>query len=89
MRHSGRRGATTALFQGVFFAGTAVQIVIRAPHGREHEAMPNTHQRVGRAEQALLASMTAVGLLLPLVSTLTASCRGCAADPRVRAPIHS
>lgn len=59
------------LFKALYFAGMVVEVILRTPYARQGRQIPKTDQQVTPAEQALLAGLSVMGLLLPLIYSLT------------------
>ena len=60
------------LFTAVYFGGLVAEIVLRLPHERQRRQIAKTDQRVSPTERGLLAVLSAGGLLIPLIYSLTA-----------------
>lgn len=59
------------VFKIVYWLGMVIEVVIRAPFRNSWKAAEKTEQRPSRIEQVLLALMSAAGLLLPLIYSVT------------------
>jgi protein-S-isoprenylcysteine O-methyltransferase Ste14 len=59
------------LFKVLYFAGMVAEVIVRTPYARRRRQIPKTDQRITPAEQALLAGLSVMGLLLPLIYSVT------------------
>jgi hypothetical protein len=58
-------------FKIVYFLGMVIQIIIRAPYAKMAQAGEKIEKREVRTEQVLLTLMTVVGLVIPLIYSVT------------------
>jgi protein-S-isoprenylcysteine O-methyltransferase Ste14 len=59
------------VFKIIYWAGIVLQIVIRTPFARAVRSKPKTAQRVSATEKFLLGLMTVVGIVIPLIYSVT------------------
>jgi len=55
----------------IYWAGLFIEVVIRVPFQKTWKAAAKTEQHVSRTEKVLLGLLSAAGIILPLIYSVT------------------